>query len=188
MPISSFLTVYVTETVFRSGTAVNTDAVLIALANAPQVLFLGLVGPRLAGVGDKMGRLRPMALSVVAYLPVSIGLVWISELWHLAVFGLLLAVVGVVFSASFNSIVGDVYRARRGLAYGGLNMSFSLGAALGSTLGGLLFPLGWVTLVVVSTTIQATTLVGVVAVWRALGSSSKAMEVPDTLAISKMRA
>ena len=181
-PISAFLTAYVTETVFKSGTAVNTHAILIALANAPQVLFLAMVSPRIASIGDKLGRLRPLFFSVLAYLPVSIALIWIRELWHLAVLGLLLSVVGVVFSASFNSIVGDVYRARRGLAYGGLNMSFSLGAALGSTLGGLLFPLGWGTLVVVSTLIQSTTLIGVVAVWKAYSSSDMASASPSALA------
>ncbi len=171
LPISSFLTVYITETVFGSGAAISSDAVLVALANAPQVLFLAFVAPRLAGFGDRMGRLRPLGLSLLAYLPISLGLIWIRELWHLAVFGLFFAAVGVVFSASFNSIVGDVYRARRGLAYGSLNMSFSLGAALGATLGGLLFPLGWTMLVLVSTLIQATSLVGVVIVWKTYRSS-----------------
>ena len=51
----------------------------------------------------------------MAFLPISIGLIWIGALWQLAVFGLLFAVVGVVFSASFNSIVGDVYRSGEGL-------------------------------------------------------------------------
>ncbi len=172
LPIAAFLTVYVTKTVFPSGMPVNTYAVLIALANAPQVLFLAFVAPRLAGLGDRMGRMRPLALALLANLPVSLSLIWIRELWHLAVLGLLLAIVGIVFSASFNSIVGDVYRSRRGFAYGGLNLSFSLGAALGSTLGGLLFPLGWTTLVMVSVLIQATALAGVVLVWRGYNSSS----------------
>lgn len=166
LPIASFLTVYVTITVFPSSQAVNSNAVLVALANAPQVVFLAFVAPRLAGLGDRMGRLRPLALSVVANLPVSVGLIFISELWHLAVLGLLLAMVGTIFSASFNSIVGDIYQSRRGFAYGGLNTSFALGAAAGASIGGLLFPLGWPILVLVSIGIQATTLVGVVLVWK----------------------
>lgn len=164
LPIASFLTFHVTMTVFGPGEATNTDALLIALANAPQVLFLGFVAPRLTGLGDRIGRVKPLSLSVLAGLPVSLALVLIGELWHLAILGLFLAMTGVIFSASFNSIVGDVYRARRGFAYGGLNTSFALGAALGSTLGGLLYPLGWPTLVAVSVLIQATALLGVVLV------------------------
>ncbi len=160
-PIASFLTVYVTKTVFPSETAVNTDAVWIALANSPQVIFLAFVAPRLTALGDRTGRLKPLALSLLAYLPISLGLVFIRELWHLAVLGLMLAMASAVFSASYNSIVGDAYQRRRGFAYGGLNMSFAIGAALGSVLGGLLFPLGWPLLVATSVIIQSTTLVAV---------------------------
>ncbi len=166
LPISAFLTVYTIKTVFPSGLASNSDAVLVALANAPQVVFLAFVAPTLAGLGDRMGRFRPLTLSLLANLPISLGLIWMAELWHLAVLGLLFAIAGVIFSASFNSIVGDIYRSKRGSAYGGLNMSFSIGAALGSILGGFLFPLGWATLVLVSVMIQATALAGVALVWK----------------------
>ena len=173
LPIASFLTFYVAKTVFPPTATVDSTAVFIALANAPQVLFLAFAAPYLARLGDRIGRLRPLALSLIANLPVSLGLIFISELWHLAVFGLLFAVVGVVFSASFNSIVGDVYRTKRGFAYGGLNTAFSLGAAFGSALGGFLFPMGWQTLVAVSVSIQAMALVGVLVVHRGLRSDAR---------------
>ena len=171
LPIASFLTYYVAKTVFPPSATVDSTAVLIALANAPQVLFLAFAAPYLARLGDRISRLRPLALSLIANLPVSLGLIFIRELWHLAVFGLLFAIVGVVFSASFNSIVGDVYRTRRGFAYGGLNTAFALGAAFGSALGGVLFPMGWQTLVAVSVLIQATALVGVLIVARGMESN-----------------
>jgi MFS family permease len=166
LPIASFLTFYVAKTVFPTSATTGANAVLIALANAPQVILLAFVAPYLARFGDRIGRLRPLALSVVANLPISLALVFIRELWHLAFFGLLFAVAGVIFSTSLNSIVGDVYRTRRGFAYGGLNTAFSLGAALGSALGGVLFPLGWSTLIVTSVLIQATALLGVVMIGR----------------------
>jgi len=184
LPIASFLTVYITRTVFTPESCVNTAALLIAIANAPQVLFLAFVAPRLARIGDRMGRLRPLTVSILANLPISLGLIWIRELWHLAVLGLLFAAVGTIFSASYNSIIGDFYRGRRGFAYGGLNMSFSVGAALGATIGGLLFPLGWTTLVLVSIGIQSTALLGVVLVARGYRSP---LAVSESTGAAKLR-
>ncbi len=172
LTFSSFLAVYVTQTVFSTVLPVSTRAVLIALANSPQVLLSAFLAPRLSKFADTRGRLLPLSVSLVATVPVTYGLLWIRELWHLAVLGLLLALTGLVFGSAFNSIVGDIYRNRRGLAYGEVNMAFSVGAALGSMLGGILYPLGWAALVWGSISIQMVSLTGLLLIQNGYGSHS----------------
>ncbi len=158
--MSSFLTVYVTQTVFPASVPVSTRAVFIALANAPQVVLSALLSSRIARISDKRGRFGPLLWSVAATIPVTFGLIYIRELWHLAVLGLLLTVTGIALGASFNSIVGDLYRDSRGSVYGGLNMVNSIGAALGATLGGILYPLGWTFIIIASVALQTSSLSG----------------------------
>ena len=160
--MSSFLTVYVSQTVFPASVPVSTRAVFIALANAPQVIVAAILSSRIARVADQRGRFGPLVWSLVATIPVTFGLIYIRELWHLAVLGLLLALTGIVFGAAFNSIVGDLYRDSRGSVYGGLNMFASIGSALGATLGGLLYPFGWTEVILASVGIQAASAVGLV--------------------------
>ncbi len=160
--ITSFLTVFVAETVFASSVPVSDRAVLVGLALAPQVVASSLVAPRFARIGDRKGHVKMLSLSLLAFLPVSYSLVWIRQLWQLAVLGLALNLASIVFGSSLNAIVGDVYRSKRGSAYGRLNMAQSAGASGGAFLGGVLYPMGWQTLILTSIAIQAMALSGVI--------------------------
>ncbi|HZY94776.1 MAG TPA: MFS transporter [Candidatus Bathyarchaeia archaeon] len=158
--MSSFLIVYVTQTVFPASEPVSARALYIAIASAPQVVLSAFFSPMLARFADRHGRFVPLMISMVATIPVTFGLIYITQLWQLAILGFMLALTGIVFGAAFNALVGDLYRDSRGSAYGGLNMFNSIGAALGSTLGGILYPMGWAIVIGASTFIQALSLSG----------------------------
>ncbi len=160
--ITSFLTVFVAETVFASNVSVSDRSVLVGLALAPQVVASSLVAPWVARIGDSKGHVKMLSLSLLAFLPVSYSLIWIRQLWQLAVLGLALNLTNIVFGSSLNAIVGDVYMSKRGSAYGRLNMVYSVGGAGGALLGGVLYPMGWQNLIFVSIAIQAMALSGVI--------------------------
>jgi len=157
--ITSFLTVYVAETVL-TGASVSSSAVLIGLALAPYLVSLSLFAPRLTRVADRHGHLRTLSFSLLLFLPVSFSLILIRQLWELSLLAIALNLTNTVFGSSINAVVGNVYKSRRGSVYGWLNTSEAIGASSGAFLGGILYPNGWQTLILTSTLIQALALTG----------------------------
>lgn len=60
----------------------------------------------------------------------------------------------------------DLYRNRRGLAYGSLNMSTSLGSVIGALVSGLLCTTGCDKLVITSVTVQVISLLALLLLWK----------------------
>ena len=164
--LTSVMIVRVSSIVFTPTTPINTQAILIAIATAPQVLILAIAAPRLARFVDTMGRARPLVGSIVFLIPVSYAFIWMSDLWQFALLGFLLSVAATIAGVALNAVVGDLYRNRRGLAYGSLNMSTSLGSVIGALVSGLLYTTGWDKLVIASVTVQVVSLLALLLLWK----------------------
>jgi MFS family permease len=89
-----------------------------------------------------------------------------SDLWQFALLGFLLSVAATIAGVALNAVVGDLYRNRRGLAYGSLNMSTSLGSVIGALVSGLLYTTGWDKLVITSVTVQVISLLALLLLWK----------------------
>jgi MFS family permease len=161
LAITSFLTVYVTQTVLSSST-VNESAILIGLSLSPYLVALSLIAPRLTRIADRQGHLSILTVSLLAFLPVCLSLILIQQLWELSVLALALNLTNAIFGSSANAVVGNVYKSKRGSAYGWLNTAEAIGASSGAFLGGILYPLGWQTLIQASVLIQAVALTGII--------------------------
>src|SRR2546425_13314862 len=156
--LTSVMIARVSRIVFTPTTPINTQAILIAIATAPQVLILAIAAPRLARFVDTPGRARPLVGSILFLIPVSYAFISISDLWPFALLGFLLSIAAAIASVALNAVVGDLYRSRRGLAYGGLNTSSSAGSVLGALVSGVLYTAGWDKLVITSVAVQVISL------------------------------
>jgi len=78
----------------------------------------------------------------------------------------LLSVAATIAGVALNAVVGDLLRNRRGLAYGSLNMSTSLGSVIGALVSGLLYTTGWDKLVITSVTVQVISLLALLLLWK----------------------
>lgn len=165
--LTSVMIVRVSRIVFTPTTPINTQAILIAIATAPQVLILAIAAPRLARFVDTLGRARPLVGSILFLIPVSYAFIWMSDLWQFALLGFLLSIAAAMASVALNAVVGDLYRSRRGLAYGGLNTSSSAGSVLGALVSGVLYTAGWDKLVITSVAVQVISLLALLLLWKA---------------------
>jgi len=147
--LTSVMIVRVSNIVFTPMTSINTQAILIAIATAPQVLILAIAAPRLARFVDTMGRVKPL-----------------GDLWQFAFLGFLISIAAAITGVALNAVVGDLYRSRRGLAYGGLNMSSSFGSVIGALVSGVLYSAGWDKVVITSVAVQAISLLALLLLWK----------------------
>ena len=135
---------------------INTHAIAHFVAVGYEKLaasfYFGLIGFIRIGatilwgsVSDRLGRSRAYAMAVfVAVLGIAcmIALTFDAPLWLVY---LSIALYGVGHSAgnpTYGAVIGDIFSGRKiGLIFGYLEISFGLGSALGSWLGGYLFDL-----------------------------------------------
>lgn len=102
-----------------------------------------IVGKVVIGrVSDSAGRKTTASLSALAAAGVMIGLTWSEALWMLYLFGFVWGFSFGGFDTSVAALIGDVFGLRSiGIIMGALCIPWGIGAAVGSTLGGLTFDL-----------------------------------------------
>lgn len=93
-------------------------------------------------VSDNLGRKTTASLSALAGASAMIGLNWSEEVWKLYLFGSVWGFSFGGFDISVAALIGDVFGLRSiGIIIGALCIAWGIGAAAGSTLGGLIFDL-----------------------------------------------
>ena len=94
----------------------------------------------IGAVADRIGRKLTSVVAILLQAGAMFWLVGSQELWMFYVFAVIFGCAYSGFSASMGALIGDVFGlARIGSIFGVLEIGFSIGAAAGPAIGGLIF-------------------------------------------------
>lgn len=91
-------------------------------------------------VSDIVGRKIPAVICALLLAGALIGLIWVRELWMLYLFAVVFGLSWGGLGVAATTLGVDIFQGRNlGAIMGALNMAFSIGAAIGPFVGGLVF-------------------------------------------------
>jgi len=123
---------HITDTGFSANEAAGAMSLMGGAAIAGRVL-MGIAA-------DRIGRKVTSIMGALLQAGAMLWLIWSQELWMFYLFALIYGFAYSGFSASMGALIGDVFGlARIGAIFGVLEIGFSIGAATGPVLGGLVF-------------------------------------------------
>lgn len=130
--IFTHLVAHTTDIGFSPGQAATVFSIIGASGIAGRVL-MGIIA-------DRIGRKRTAILCVLLQAGTFIWLAFSQDLWMLYVFAIIYGFANGGMTTSMSALIGDTFGlARMGTILGLLDVGFGIGAAVGSTIGGLIF-------------------------------------------------
>lgn len=123
---------YVLDTGFLPGEAARVVSLIGGAAIAGRVLM--------GFASDRIGRKQTAIIGALLQASAMVWVIWSQELWMFYVFALVYGFAYGGVAAATGALIGDVFGlARIGTIFGALEVSFGIGAAAGSIIGGLVF-------------------------------------------------
>ncbi len=130
--IFTHLVPHVTDIGFSAGQAAVVLS-LIGVASIPGRLLMGIVS-------DRLGRKLAPIICTLLQSGAIVWLVWAQDLWSLYLFALIFGFVYSGFGISGAALISDTFGLSKiGTIFGLLEISFGIGAAIGSAFGGIIF-------------------------------------------------
>lgn len=130
--IFTHLVPHVTDIGFSAGQAAVVLS-LIGVASIPGRLLMGIVS-------DKLGRKLATIICTLLQSGTMVWLVFAQDLWSLYLFALIFGFVYSGFGISGAALISDTFGLSKiGTIFGLLEISFGIGAAIGSAFGGIIF-------------------------------------------------
>ena len=117
---------------FSSGEAASVAGTMGAAAIAGRIL-MGVAS-------DRLGRKKVAASAAFLQFAAMLWMIWSQELWMFYAFAIVYGFAYSGFASSMAALISDVFGLSRiGTVFGVLEVSFGIGSALGSIIGGLVF-------------------------------------------------
>ncbi len=130
--IFTHLVPHVTDIGFSAGQAAVVLS-LIGVASIPGRLLMGIVS-------DRLGRKLAPIICTLFQSGAIVWLVWAQDLWSLYLFALVFGFFYSGFGTSGAALISDTFGLSKiGVIFGLLEISFGVGAAIGSAIGGIIF-------------------------------------------------
>ncbi len=123
---------HVTDIGFSSEEA----AIFLSVISGMSIVGLVLMGR----VSDSIGRKTTAIICSLLLMVAMISLIWAQNLWMLYLFAITYGFAQGGFVSPLTALIGDTYGLRNiGLIVSMLNIGWGIGAAIGPTIGGLIF-------------------------------------------------
>jgi len=130
--IFTHLVPHITDIGFSAGQAAAVLS-LIGVASIPGRLLMGIAS-------DRLGRKLAVITCTLILAGTIVWLVWAQELWSLYLFALVFGFVYSGFGTSGAALISNTFGLGKiGAIFGLLEISFGIGAATGSAIGGIIF-------------------------------------------------
>lgn len=130
--VFTHLVPHILDTGFSPGEAAGVVSLIGGAAIAGRVL---------GGIAsDRIGRKLAAIISALLQAGAMLWVIWSHELWMFYVFALVYGFASNSLGCAMGALIGDVFGLSRiGTTFGALEVSFGIGAATGSIIGGLVF-------------------------------------------------
>jgi len=130
--VFTHLVPHILDTGFSPGEAAGVVSLIGGAAIAGRVL---------GGIAsDRIGRKLAAIISALLQAGAMLWVIWSHELWMFYVFALVYGFASNSLGCAMGALIGDVFGLSRiGTTFGALEVSFGIGAATGSIVGGLVF-------------------------------------------------